>query len=82
MRQHAMNGTTRTRGVIAAGALVVAIATMASARSETIRQPLASTGADADAFGEAKAKIRSRASGLSGKLDVRGRRLDSARPIR
>ncbi len=40
------------------------------------RQPLATTGVDGDATGNAKVDVRSRPSGLRGKLEVRGRKLD------
>lgn len=63
------------------GAWILATGTwggVADAASVTVRVPLAATGADPDAFGDAKVNVRDRASGLSGKLEVRGRRLTGA----
>ncbi|HEV7731375.1 MAG TPA: hypothetical protein VGR62_04395 [Candidatus Binatia bacterium] len=41
------------------------------------RQALSPTGVDADASGDAKVNVKSRAAGLRGKLEVRGRKLDA-----
>jgi hypothetical protein len=72
-----MNGI-RTRHLRAA-VMACTLAMLGHARTADAspRQPLVSTGVDADAVGDAKVNVRSRPAGLRGRLDVRGRKLDA-----
>ncbi len=67
----------RTHTLGAAALMACTLATLGAAHASS-RQALVSTGVDADATGDAKVNVRSRASGLRGKLDVRGRKLDAS----
>jgi hypothetical protein len=76
-RNDAMTKTTRqtaTRLALALG-LATALAAPAGAASDTVKLSLLPTGADADALGTGKVKVRERRGALTGKLDLRGRRL-------
>lgn len=69
---------TRTHHHLRAAAVACTLAVLGHAGTThaSSRQALSSTGVDADATGDAKVDVRSRPSGLRGKLEVRGRRLD------
>ena len=67
--------TTTMRRALGLVALASAVATSAIASTETVKLTLLPTGADADALGTGKVKIRNRAGTLSGKFELRARRL-------
>ena len=69
--------TTKTRRVLGLLALATMVATSAIASTETVKLTLLPTGADADALGTGKVKIRNRAGELSGRFELRARRLAS-----
>ena len=68
---------TTMRRALGMVALASVVATTAMAKTETVKLMLLPTGADADALGAGKVKIRNRAGTLSGKFELRARRLGS-----
>jgi len=67
---------TASRLTLAVG-VAVALATPAGATSATMKITLSATGADTDATGSGRLKVRDRRGALSGLLELRARRLDS-----